>query len=243
MSATTHAPLVLPGQAAAPPGPCDLTGMYVMHHAFRRDLARFASAARHTPAPDTATWRAMRAHWRRFAHQLHEHHTKEDEAIWPMLLDRVDAAGDAAARAVLEAMAAEHDLIDPLLATVERELDGLAAGIGVAGDRRRRLADVLDEARDVLGDHLAHEERDAIAILQERVTAEEWANLERTALAGTPSPPVLLFLLPWVADGLTEAELAPLLAQGGGPMRLLLRVGRRRYELGRDRAFAFASAG
>jgi hemerythrin-like domain-containing protein len=239
-AATSAGPLLLRGQVAAPPGPCDMTGMYVMHHAFRRDLARFAAAARHTPAPDTATWRAMRAHWRRFAHQLHEHHTKEDEAIWPLLLARVDAAGDTAGRRVLEAMAAEHDLIDPLLEDVEHELDALAAGIGAAEVRRDRLADVLDEARDVLGDHLAHEEREAIVLLQSLVTGEEWDHLERTALAGTPSPPVLLFLLPWVADGLTDAELDPLLSSGGRPVRLLLRLGTRRYERSRRRAFAHA---
>ena len=31
--------LRLPGQTAAPDGPVDMTIMYVMHHAFRRDLA------------------------------------------------------------------------------------------------------------------------------------------------------------------------------------------------------------
>ena len=42
---TTPAPQVtFPGQAAAPPGPCDLMPMYLMHHAFRRDLAAFAAA-------------------------------------------------------------------------------------------------------------------------------------------------------------------------------------------------------
>ena len=38
--------LRLPGQTAAPDGPVDMTIMYVMHHAFRRDLAAFAMAVR-----------------------------------------------------------------------------------------------------------------------------------------------------------------------------------------------------
>lgn len=38
-------PLMLPGQAAAPEGPADLTMMYVLHHAFRRDLDDFVEAA------------------------------------------------------------------------------------------------------------------------------------------------------------------------------------------------------
>jgi hypothetical protein len=37
--------LMLPGQAAAPEGPVQAMPMYLMHHAFRRDLAAFAAAA------------------------------------------------------------------------------------------------------------------------------------------------------------------------------------------------------
>jgi hypothetical protein len=41
--------LVLPGQTAAPDGPVDMRNMYVMHHAFRRDLDAFVEACRRTP--------------------------------------------------------------------------------------------------------------------------------------------------------------------------------------------------
>ena len=54
-----RAQLDLPGQAAVAHGPHDLGGMYVMHHAFRRDLGRFASAVRRAPLEDTAAWRAL----------------------------------------------------------------------------------------------------------------------------------------------------------------------------------------
>src|SRR5687768_2233902 len=47
MSTATHRPatrsqMELPGQKHVAEGPLDLTGMYMAHHAFRRDLARFA---------------------------------------------------------------------------------------------------------------------------------------------------------------------------------------------------------
>ena len=45
-SASARPPLRLPGQAAAPDGPVDMTMMYLSHHAFRRDLAAFAEAVR-----------------------------------------------------------------------------------------------------------------------------------------------------------------------------------------------------
>src|SRR3954466_5455569 len=46
----------LPRQAAAPEGPVDVKMMYVMHHAFRRDLVMFAEAAAATPADDREVW-------------------------------------------------------------------------------------------------------------------------------------------------------------------------------------------
>ena len=54
-------PLTLPGQAAAPDGPLDMTMMYVMHHAFRRDLRALARAARVTPLGDRVAWRELDA--------------------------------------------------------------------------------------------------------------------------------------------------------------------------------------
>ena len=57
-TAARPAPLMLAGQTHAAPGPHDLSGMYLAHHAFRRDLRRFAAAARNTPLDDAAAWQA-----------------------------------------------------------------------------------------------------------------------------------------------------------------------------------------
>ena len=121
----------LPGQTHVAHGPHDQTGMYVMHHAFRRDLARFESAVRQTPLGEEEVWRALAARWGRFATVLHHHHEVEDAAIWPLVVRRVDEAGGAqaeAGRAVLAAMEAEHEEIDPALAACAARLprDGRA---------------------------------------------------------------------------------------------------------------------
>ena len=107
----THTQLVLPGQAAAPEGPVDMAGMWVMHHAFRRDLAAFAEAVPATPVHDRATWQALEARWGRFAEVLHHHHSGEDAGLWPLL----GARAGLAERATLDAMEADHETIDPLL--------------------------------------------------------------------------------------------------------------------------------
>ena len=52
--------LRLPGQAAAPEGPLDMQMMYLMHHAFRRDLDAFADAVKGTPVRDRRTWHTSR---------------------------------------------------------------------------------------------------------------------------------------------------------------------------------------
>lgn len=82
---TTHQPAArpaphptqvrLPGQAAAPDGPLDLTMMFVVHRAFRRDLENFAAAAARTPLDDGASWLALDERWQLFAAALHHHHT------------------------------------------------------------------------------------------------------------------------------------------------------------------------
>jgi len=231
-------PLLLPGQAAAPLGPCDMTGMYVVHHAFRRDLTRFVTAARHTPVVRRRTWQALLNRWDLFARELHHHHTKEDEGIWPLLIDRVGAED----RAVLESMEAEHDSIDPLLGRVRDGLHRLASGApDVCTDSTRDdLVEAVVAFRDLLDAHLSHEETDAIRLIQRHITVEEWAHLEATVLRGKPSPWQMLFMLPWVADELPRAGFDRLFGDAPAPIGWLLALGRRRYIRLDRQAFAHA---
>ncbi len=240
---TTHtAPrtqLMLPGQAAAAQGPLDLSGMYFMHHAFRRDLRAFAAAAAQTPADATATWRALRDRWRMFGRFLHNHHSLEDATIWPLLLERADAAG----RATLTAMEAEHGEIDPLLAACGEGFAALAERPDE--DVRASLEVRVVAARERLGAHLAHEEHDALPLVQAHMTAAEWQVVdERDAKADYPLRETLA-ALPWVLHGLPDDARARLFAMAGNPVfpavwRLLLR---RPFERSEARAFRYASPG
>src|SRR4051794_29381499 len=97
-------PLLLPGQAAAPEGPADLTMMYVLHHAFRRDLDDFVAAAGRLPISDRDAWRRLSERWRTFGILLHDHHAKEDDYLWPLLVEKATTADDQAALTVLAEM-------------------------------------------------------------------------------------------------------------------------------------------
>jgi hemerythrin-like domain-containing protein len=200
--------LRLPGQAAAHDGPVDLTVMYVVHAAFRRDLAAFSAAAAHTPVEDRDTWRALADRWTLFSTVLHHHHAGEDAGLWPLLLERVDAAGDAEGRATLTAMEAEHAEIDPLLAACESGFRRLAATAD--DDVRAALAVRLVATREHLGRHLRHEETDALRLVQEHLTRADWERLDKEHFKAAYSFRETLQLVGWVLHGLPAPVVARL---------------------------------
>ena len=217
--------LMLPGQTAAHPGPVDMTMMYVMHHAFRRDLAAFATAAGRTPATDRRAWKAMARRWELFSSALHHHHSGEDAGLWPALMDRADEEG----RATLEAMEAEHSEIDPILQACETGFRRLAEHPDE--DVRAALAVRLVAGKERLAEHLEHEETEAIALIQELLTQEEWDAITKEHFDAGITFGEILTLVPWVAHGLPDPVLRELFAKPGGSVhKVMLLLTRRRYE-------------
>lgn len=185
--------LRLPGQAAAPDGPIDCGLMYLMHFGFRRDLDAFVAAAG-TPAADRARWRAIRDRWAKFALVLHHHHTVEDQVLWPRLVERARAVGDDDAIGTLDAIEAEHSEIDPMLEGCSGDLDRLADTADE--DARAAFAVRIVAFRERLHRHLAHEETDAMALVQRYLTVEDWKATDQAANK-TASKEYLRFVLPW----------------------------------------------
>jgi hemerythrin-like domain-containing protein len=230
--------LFLPGQAAAPAGPVDMMMMYLMHHAFRRDLTRFAGAVPHTPADDVATWAALAARWARFAEVLHEHHSGEDAGIWPFLLERADDDE----RATLLAMEAEHDTIDLQLTSCRRLLGELATD-SQGQDRERlkaQLAVRTAETRGLLDPHHRHEETEAMVILQRHMTPEDWERIEKEHFGGTKrNLPLLAYVCNWLAEDLAPAVMDETFAKAGQGFRVVMWIGRRRFRRLERRAFRY----
>lgn len=240
MSTTTTPPagqLMLPGQAAAPSGPADMMMMYVMHHAFRRDLTRFAEAVGATPVEDRATWQALAARWDRFFEVLHHHHTAEDDLIWPYLIGRADQAE----RATLEAMEEEHGEIDPLLTSVAEGFTALAGDRVPSGaeDLRAALKVRMAATRDSLARHLAHEETEAIAILQRHTPADEWKQIEER-IGKRKSAVPLSFMVGWCAEDVPPRQLDEIFGAVGLPFKVLWLLTRRRFRRGERKAFRYA---
>src|SRR4051794_4809349 len=210
--------LMLPGQTAAPGGPADMTMMYVMHHAFRRDLERFTSAVAATPVEDRATWKALVARWDRFFTILHHHHSVEDRYIWPFLMQRADAADCD----TLEAMEEEHGQIDPLLASVAEGFAALAGDRLPAGaeDLRAGLRVRVAATRDTLGRHLEHEETQAIPILQRHSTTADWHRIEKEEIGKHKIAVPMPFLVGWCAEGIPATPRAEIFATVGTPFKV-----------------------
>ena len=228
--------LRLPGQADTPEGPVDMSMMYLMHHAFRRDLAAFARAVPRTPLSDTATWRALLQRWEVFAEVLHHHHDGEDTWLWPALMEKADAAE----RETLRAMEAEHEEIDPLLATCRAGLQVLAThGAEGRADARAALAVRMTAARESLARHLAHEERDAMRILQRHITPEEHETIHERFAQGL-RPRQLLALVPWALHEVPEDVHRDLRRQARPAQRVVWRLTHRRFERLDRQAFRHA---
>jgi hemerythrin-like domain-containing protein len=191
--------LVLEGQYAAPDGPVDMAGMYLMHRAFRRDLRLFAQVADVVPLSDRARWQLVARRFEFFATVLHKHHSGEDRALWPLLAER------GADMTVLDALEAEHAVIDPLLTSVGADLRAMADGSGDESTRVRLAATAL-ELRDALMAHLAHEESDGISLVQQYLTQEDWLRMDEEVFKKDYSPREIPAVAGWVASGLpTEA--------------------------------------
>lgn len=235
MATTTQADwptqIRLAGQAAAADGPVDMFMMYVMHHAFRRDLAMLTEAARATPARDRAAWRLLQERWTVFHETLHGHHTGEDSGLWPMLLER---AGEED-RATLEAMEAEHAEFEPLLEACDQ---GFARLADHADDgARAALAVRLAATRQCLARHLQHEETGAIPILQRVCTQEDWERLDEEHFKEDLSLRTVLRVVPWAAYGVPRDVLDQVFAKTEPGFKLIWLLTRRRFARRQARAF------
>jgi len=167
--------------SAGASGRLDMTMMLVVHDAFRRDLAHLARAADRRPADldDPACHTAVLAGWEVFRTQLHLHHTGEDRRLWPRMRDHL--AGRPDELAMLQAMQDEHARIDPLLAAVDGDL----------ADRDRgpaRLGERVDALATELSGHLAHEERDALPLLDRVLPRRRVAAVRRRRAARQGHP-------------------------------------------------------
>jgi hypothetical protein len=124
----------------------------IIHDAFRRDLGRFDAALGGFPAGSKERADQLFQAWDNLAFQLHHHHRDEETIFWPTMLE-LGADGP-----LVEALQTEHAA---MLTALDAASSSMAAfhsdpSAELAGHAR---ADI-DRLREVLVEHLDHEERD-----------------------------------------------------------------------------------
>lgn len=146
----------------------DTLMMFVIHDALRRDAGHLAQAVERRDMDDPARRQAFLTGWAVFRRQLRGHHEGEDRYLWPLLRTYLPAHDEE--NALLNAMEAEHERIDPLIAAVDT---------AVHNSDTVWLAEVTVTFRQELLAHLDHEERDAVPLMDATLEPKDWKQFSR----------------------------------------------------------------
>ena len=162
----------------------DMTMMYAFHDALRRDLKQIAQMEARSDG------------WGLFESLLHVHHTAEDDALWPVVREKVAERPDDLA--LLSETAEEHAALGPLLETID---EALGRGDS-APEARAELVERLQQ-------HLEHEESAALPLVDATLSWEQWMQFGQAAAERVG--PNMPNYLPWVLDGADEDTTARVL--------------------------------
>jgi Hemerythrin HHE cation binding domain len=169
----------------------DMSMMFAMHDALRRELAQVARvAARQDGNPGTLLRAAFG--WELFKKFLTIHHQCEDDVLWPPL--RAHVTGNPDRVALVEALEAEHAVIEPLLTAIDAAAADPDYGY-------QRFGDIIDELSATLTAHLAHEETDGLPLIDASLTPQEWQHFAQ--VHGERNLPDASRFMPWL---LSEAR-------------------------------------
>ncbi|MFI6603548.1 hemerythrin domain-containing protein [Nonomuraea sp. NPDC050536] len=210
--------IMLPGQAAAAPGPLDMSNMYLAHFGFRRDLGHLITAVGRVRLDDRRRVTALREHHAWVLFVLHHHHTAEDETVWPRLRERApESIG------TIDALEAEHESCDRWIRESTEAFQAFDAGPSEQG--RERLMAALRALADTLGAHLAHEETDGIPLMMAHIPPEEDAEMHK-AITKQYGLRKLIMLLGWITSELPADVEAHLRRTSPRPLLLLSALAR-----------------
>ncbi|WP_063063067.1 hemerythrin domain-containing protein [Nocardia violaceofusca] len=207
--------------AVAPTRP-DTFDMLVVHNAFRSHFRALPGLVARVDAGEVERARQLAAFLDELCTGLHEHHTGEDELMWPLLLERAPMHAGAILR-----MEEQHERIAELVRRARRDADEFTTA--ASASVRDRLAETLRTLAAALDEHLAEEERQVLAVVEEVMTVAEWRALGERGRAQMPRNRQLVFL-GFMMHTASESQRRKLLAEMPPAARLAWRVlGRRGF--------------
>ena len=188
-----------------------LEGIIVVHGAMRRDADRLPLALDLVTTREDAS--ALQHWYVKFAREVEHHHLREDDVVWPMLLQREASFGEP-----LEVLEADHLALDAAMAHTHAALAALVADPSTH-------ADAVASARalgELLHGHLDREEAVMFPLMARAFTEESYLALEAELLKATPKR-LFAFELPFAFDGLPAQQVADKLAEMPALIRVLHR--------------------
>ncbi|MGH3270991.1 MAG: hemerythrin domain-containing protein [Trebonia sp.] len=184
----------------------DMSMMFAMHDALRRELVQVGRIARLRDDHPGELLRAALG-WELFKKFLLVHHQSEDDTLWPTL--RTNVAGQPDRVALADALEAEHAVIEPLLTAIDAAAADPDYGY-------QRLGDIVDELATKLSAHLSHEETDGLPLIDVSLTAQEWqrfAQVHAERIRGDAP-----MYMPWLLNGASPQTLDAVLGKFPPPL-------------------------
>ena len=184
----------------------DMSMMFAMHDALRRELVQVARVGRRTGDHPGQLLRAALG-WELFKKFLLVHHQSEDDTLWPAL--RANVAGQPDRVALADALEAEHAVIEPLLTAIDAAAADPDYGY-------QRFGDIVDELSARLNAHLAHEEADGLPLIDASLTPAQWQHFAQ--VHGERNLPDASRFMPWLLAGARPEVLDAILGKFPPPL-------------------------
>jgi hemerythrin-like domain-containing protein len=203
----------------------DLSHFFAIHRKMRVDLARFIAAVEVANACSPSERLSALAAWATgFGHELHAHHTSEDNIVFDDLAARVPSV-----QPLLADLGRDHDRVAELLLEFGPAAAILPRGTRPFDEAKSALLSTAIELRDLLARHLDIEDEDVLPLFAEHYTASEYDALTERVAKAFPKKG-LLFSIPWNIAAQSPETREQLIAEAPAVLRLVFRFANVRYQ-------------
>lgn len=211
----------------------DTTTMIIVHRCFRDQFAALPALIHGVPDGDASRAGVLVDFLTELTTALHYHHVAEDEALWPLLMSRVDDTSS-----ILK-MEEQHERIGEL---IDLALAHASAFRTSGRDHRGQvLASTLHALSTALNEHLDEEEAVALPLAEQHVTVAEWAHVGEVGHASIAKDRMLV-VLGYILHSATPDQRSFFLAQNPLAARVAWKLlGRRKFEADFRRVYGHPS--
>jgi hemerythrin-like domain-containing protein len=176
--------------------PPDTQMMGIMHSAFRRDLVRVRRVLGTPAAAEPRRRTAIAEHLLWLMHVLHDHHSGEDDGLYPLVVRRNPASAE-----LVNQMDEDHGTITP---AIDRLVEAAQRHLDYPSSPDALLAQAVDDLTVVLLPHLEREELEMMPVVAQSITEGEWRAWDEEFNLKPKGLTALAEEGHWVIDGLDD---------------------------------------